>query len=168
MNSNLLFDFSVNRENNTISVKREFNAGLELVWKAWTTAELLDQWWGPKPWHVETKTMDFSEGGYWHYAMVGPQGEKHWSRADYLSITKEISYTAKDGFCDEDGVMNPAFPQNIWQSTFHPKDGKVEVDVLLTFDTLADLEQTVNMGFKEGFSIGLNQLDELLLILTNK
>ncbi|WP_312302176.1 hypothetical protein [Chryseobacterium sp.] len=52
MKSNLLFDFSVNKENNTIVVKREFNANLELVWQAWTTAELLDQWWAPKPYHV--------------------------------------------------------------------------------------------------------------------
>lgn len=49
MSPNLLFEFCVNKENNTITVKREFNAGLELIWKAWTTAELLDQWWGPKP-----------------------------------------------------------------------------------------------------------------------
>lgn len=35
MNSNLLVDFTVNKENNTIVVKREFNANLELVWKAW-------------------------------------------------------------------------------------------------------------------------------------
>jgi len=35
MNSNLLFDFSVNKENKTVHVVREFNAGLELVWKAW-------------------------------------------------------------------------------------------------------------------------------------
>jgi uncharacterized protein YndB with AHSA1/START domain len=54
MNTNLLFDFIVNKENNTIIIKREFDANLELVWQAWTTAELLDQWWGPKPWRAET------------------------------------------------------------------------------------------------------------------
>ena len=43
MNSNLLFDFTVNKENNTIQITREFNANIELVWQAWTTAELLDQ-----------------------------------------------------------------------------------------------------------------------------
>lgn len=49
MNTPLLFDFSVNKENKTIHVTREFAANRELVWKAWTTAELLDQWWAPKP-----------------------------------------------------------------------------------------------------------------------
>lgn len=168
MNSNLLFDFTVNRENNTIHVKREFNGTLDLVWKAWTTAELLDQWWGPKPWKAETKTMDFREGGFWLYAMVGPKGEKHWSKANYISIRKEKSFTAKDGFCDENGTMNPSFPQNLWENKFTAKGSKIKVDILFTFDTLADLEKTIEMNFKEGFTIGLQQLDELLLTLKNK
>jgi len=165
MNSNLLFDFSVNKENNTIHIQREFNADLELVWKAWTTAELLDQWWGPQPWRAETKTMDFLEGGFWLYAMVGPEGEKHWSKAHYISIIKEKSFTQKDGFCDENGIMDPECPQNLLENSFSQAGNKVLVDMLLTFDTLADLETTLEMGFKEGMTTDFNQLDELLLTL---
>lgn len=55
MNSNLLFDFSVNKENKTITVKREFAAGLELVWAAWTKPELLDLWWAPKPYQTNSE-----------------------------------------------------------------------------------------------------------------
>ncbi|HRE50377.1 MAG TPA: SRPBCC domain-containing protein [Flavitalea sp.] len=165
MNSNLLFDFIIDKENKTIRVKREFNADLELVWQAWTTAELLDQWWGPKPWKAETKTMDFREGGFWLYAMAGPEGEKHWSKASYISIVKQRSFTAKDGFCDENGTINPAFPQNLWESLFSETGKQVLVTVTLTFDHLKDLEQTIAMGFKEGFTMGLNQLEELLVTL---
>ncbi len=165
MNSNLLFDFIVDKENNTIHIKREFDANLELVWQAWTTAELLDQWWGPKPWRAETKTMDFREGGFWLYAMVSPEGEKHWSKADYITIVKEKSFTQKDGFCDEHGTMNPEFPQNLSENSFSQKGNRVQVDMLLTFDTLADLETTLAMGFKEGMTTDFNQLDELLLQL---
>lgn len=166
MNSNLLFDFSVNKENNTIRVKREFDAELELVWKAWTTAELLDRWTGPKPWRAETKTMDFREGGFWHYAMVSPEGEKLWIKANFISIAHEKSFTGKGGFCDENGTMNPAFPQNLRETNFNPKGNKTEVDLLITFDRLADLEKTLLMGFKEGSAVSLQQLDELLSTLT--
>ena len=165
MNRNLLFDFSVNKENNTIRVKREFDANLELVWKAWTTAELLDRWTGPKPWRAETKTMDFREGGFWHYAMVSPEGEKLWIKAVYISIVHEKSFTGKGGFCDENGTMNPAFPQNFRQVNFIAKESRVEVDMLITFEALADLEKTMLMGFKEGSTAGLQQLDELLSTL---
>jgi len=43
MKTNLQFAFTVNKENKTIHVAREFDANLDLVWKAWTTPELLDQ-----------------------------------------------------------------------------------------------------------------------------
>lgn len=161
----LPFHFTVNRENNTILVTREFNATLPLVWKAWTTAELLDQWWGPQPWRTETLHMDFREGGYWLYAMVGPKGERHWGRADYYTIVPEKSFTAKDGFSDEEGTMNPALPQNLWETRFSVTGSGVRVDVTFTFDKLDDLEQNIAMGFREGFTTGLNQLDALLSTL---
>ena len=168
MNTNLLFDFSINKENNTIRVQREFNAGLELVWKAWTTAELLNQWWGPKPCHIETKTMDFREGGYWHYAMIVPNTGTFWSRVNYITIVEERSFLSKDGFCDEHGEMDPAFSQNLWECTFEEVGDKTLVDILYTFDTLAGLEQTIAMNFKNGFTTGLQQLDGLLAKLSEK
>ncbi|MGK6351061.1 SRPBCC family protein [Parapedobacter sp. DT-150] len=163
MNPTLLFDFTVNKENNTIHITREFAANLALVWQAWTTPELLDQWWGPQPWRAETKTMDFREGGYWLYAMVSPEGEKHWAKTNFLSIVKEESFASKGGISDENGMLNPAFPQNLWENSFIPKDNKVQVDMLLTYDTLDDLEKELAMGFKEGMTIDFQQLDELLL-----
>jgi uncharacterized protein YndB with AHSA1/START domain len=62
MNSNLLFDFTINKKDNTVRVQREFMANLDLVWDAWTKPELLDQWWAPKPYQTKTKAMDFKEG----------------------------------------------------------------------------------------------------------
>lgn len=161
----LPFDFSVNRETKTIHVKRGFDAQLSTVWKAWTTAELLDLWWAPKPWRAETKSMDFSEGGFWLYAMVGPEGEKHWSRADYLTIKKEETFTYMDAFADEQGNVNTAFPQNNWTNEFAEKDGITQVDVTLRFEKLEDLEKLIEMGFKEGFTMGMQNLDELLKTL---
>jgi uncharacterized protein YndB with AHSA1/START domain len=66
---NLLFDFTVDKNTATIYVTREFAADLDLVWDAFTKAEILDQWMGPKPWRVKTKEMDFREGGRWLYTM---------------------------------------------------------------------------------------------------
>jgi|SRR5690554_1583597 len=165
MNSNLIFDFIVNKENKTIHITREFDADLELVWQAWTTSELLDQWWGPQPWRAETKTMDFREGGFWLYAMVSPKGEKHWAKTDFVSIVKEKSFSSKGGISDENGVLNSEFPQNLWENTFLQEDNKVRVDMLLIYDTLADLEMEIEMGFKEGMTVDFQQLDQLLSTL---
>jgi PhnB protein len=83
MNQTLLFDFSVDKKNKTVHVTREFAAQLNLVWDAWTKPELLDQWWAPKPYQTKTKSQTFKEGGYWLYALMGPEGDVHWCRADY-------------------------------------------------------------------------------------
>lgn len=162
MNSNLLFDFTINKDNNTIHITREFAAPIDLVWKAWTEDEILDQWWGPKPWRAETKKMDFREGGCWLYAMVSPEGEKHWSKGNFISIKKEKYFSSKGGFSDEEGNINPAFPQNLWENNFIPADNTVKVDILLTYDSLEDLEKEIEMGFKEGITTDFEQLDELL------
>lgn len=165
MKNKLVFDFIVNKEHKTIHISREFNAHLGLVWQAWTDPELLDRWWGPQPWRAETKTMDFREGGFWLYAMVGPEGEKHWSKTNFVSIMKEKYFSSKGGFSDENGVLNPAFPQNLWENTFIEDDNKVRVEMLLTYDTLDDLEKEIEMGFKEGMTVDFEQLDELLSTL---
>ena len=162
MTHNLAFDFSVNKENNTITVKREFAAALALVWDAFTKSEILDQWWAPKPWKARTKTMDFREGGHWHYAMVGPEGEEHWALANYRNIQLRNKFTGLDAFADADGNVNKALPQSTWEVTFADKGQVTLVEFHISYDDLAQLEATIQMGFKEGFTMALEGLDELL------
>lgn len=163
MKRNLAFDFSVDKENKSIHIKKEYAADHKLVWEAWTTKEWLDQWWGPKPWYVETKTLDFIPNGIWHYAMVGPEGEKHWSLAQFISIDAAQSFIQKSGFCDEGGIMNSELPQSIWEVTFTAADDQhTLVDCKINYDTLEDLERYLQMGFQEGITMCLKQLDDLL------
>lgn len=162
MNSNLFFDFSVNKENNTITINREFNAPVPLVWKAWTTPELLDQWWAPLPFRNRTKTLDLRVGGHWLYAMIGPENETHWARFDYESIDTGKSYSGADAFCDEEGNINTDFDRMHWNNVFSEADGRTRVDITVTVASWDTLEKIIQMGFKEGFTMGLDQLDALL------
>lgn len=162
MSPNLAFDFSVNKENKTITVKREFAAELSLVWDAYTKSEILDQWWAPKPWKARTKSMDFREGGYWQYAMVGPNGEEHWALAKYETIQFQKKFTGLDAFADADGNINKDMPQSKWEVTFTGKGNVTLVESLISYDDLAQLEATIEMGFKEGLTMAMEGLDELL------
>ena len=168
MNHNLAFDFSVDKENKKITIKREFAAELPLVWDAYTKSEILDQWWAPKPWRAKTKTMDFRDGGHWLYAMVGPKGEEHWSRADFKKVDPQKSYTGVDAFTDSEGNINKEMPQSNWVVTFINKGEKTLVDYTITYDDLKQLEATLEMGFKEGMTIAMEGLDELLSSLKKK
>lgn len=155
-------DFSVDKENKKISVKREFAAPLSKVWAAFTESEILDQWWAPKPWQAQTKYMDFRVGGYWIYAMIGPDGTKQWSRADYTAITPLKSYTGKDAFCDENGNVDHTFPVSFWTNDFRETSDATMVSIEIKYDQIADLEKYIEMGFKEGLTAAMENLDELL------
>lgn len=162
MKSSLLMDFSVEKENSTVKVKREFAAPVEKVWAAWTQSELLDQWWAPKPWKARTKSMDFSVGGFWLYAMVGPDGSEQFARADYKSINPMKNFKWLDAFCDQEGIVNTEFPRSKWSVSFTGSGDSTFVDVEIKHEKLADLEMIIEMGFKEGFTAALENLDELL------
>ena len=162
MDNNLTMDFSVDDENHTITVKREFAALLPLVWKAFTTSEILDKWWAPHPYKCETKSMFFEDGGQWHYAMVGPDGEKHWSFASFQSIKNEQEYTATDGFSDENGVVDKSKPQSKWHVQFSTLEKNTLVDMKIIFTDASQLESTLALGFKDGFTMGLGNLDVYL------
>lgn len=169
MKSNLLFDFTVNKENNTIHIKREFDANLPLVWKAWTTPEILDQWWAPKPYRNQTKTLDFKEGGIWHYAMISPENKMHWNRFDYENIEVQKMFTGWDGFCDEQGnFIETEFSKIHWENSFKDSPKSTIVHITLTLVSLTALEKIIEMGFKDGFTLGLNQLDNLLVTIKTK
>ena len=148
--------------NKKITVVRYFDAPVEKVWKAWTEKEILDQWWAPKPWKSESKTMDFREGGSWLYAMVGPEGERHWAKMDYKKINKPNSITLEDYFSDENGKRNTEMPSMHWICEFKQEDSGTKVTVSITADKVSDLEKIIEMGFEEGFTSALGNLDSLL------
>jgi uncharacterized protein YndB with AHSA1/START domain len=145
-----------------LNITREFSAPVEKVWKAWTEAEQLDKWWAPKPWKAITKSMDFKVGGFWLYCMAGPNGEKAWCRVDFTAINEGQSFEATATFSDEDGNIDKNFPPMHWHNEFMPTMSGSKVEIELSFNSEAGLEQIVKMGFKEGFSMGLGNLDELL------
>lgn len=165
MTINLQFDFLVDRQTNTITVKREFAAKRQLVWDCYTRSELLDRWFAPKPLTTKTKSMDFREGGHWHYAMIMPDGTEYWSRQDYVSIQPIEHYSAKDGFTDETGELNPDLPQSDLDVTFKELADHSLVETVVTYASLNDLEKVIEMGIQEGLTSTLERLDELLLTL---
>jgi len=148
--------------NKTLHVVREFKGTVERVWAAWTQAELLDQWWAPRPWKTVTQSMDFKPGGKWMYYMLGPEGERHYCRVDFGEIVPGTSFRAASNFCDESGNITEGMPTMYWHNVFSATGAGSKVDVNLSFDDEASLEQILQMGFEGGFKMGLNNLDELL------
>jgi uncharacterized protein YndB with AHSA1/START domain len=161
---NLLFDFKVDKAAKTIYITREFAADLDLVWDAFTKADILDQWQAPKPYKARTKEMNFQEGGRWLYAMVSPDNVYHYSMVEFIEIRPKSSFSTRNTFADENG--NPktnAF--SLVKNSFTPGTEKTTVNIEKKFDDLAVLEMMASGGFIEGTAAAFNNLDEFLLTL---
>lgn len=159
--NNLLFDFIVDKSNKTVHITREFDAKLSLVWDAFTKVKLLDQWWAPKPYVSKTVKMDFKEGGRRFYAMVSPEGvELGWHIQDYTSISPKTNFKFFSVFADKD--ENPNLPGSNWDLSFSEHSGTTKVNITIHNDSLERMEKMIEMGFKEGFTATLNELETLV------
>lgn len=146
----------------SMAIERSFEAPVKNVWEAWTKKELLEKWWAPAPWKAVTKTFDFRKGGKWLYAMTGPKGERMWNLEEYLEVDQEKSFEARDFFCDEDGIPSAEMPATHWRVEFDGVGGQTRVTLHMTCESPKDLQELTDMGFKEGFSQALEQLEALL------
>lgn len=164
MNTNSLFDFTVNTTTKTVLITMEFAANLSLVWDAFTKQELLDQWYAPKPWVSKTKFMDFRVGGRRFYAMVSPEGQERWSVQTYTSISPKTNFKMLNAFADKD--ENPELPGSDWDLNFSEQNGKTKVHISIYNESLERMESMIAMGFKEGFTATLGNLTSLLATLS--
>ena len=164
MKNDLLFDFAVDKTTKTVFITREFDAGLSLVWDAFTKQEILDQWVAPKPWVSKTKFMDFKVGGRRFYAMVSPEGQERWAIQKYTSISPKTNFKYLNAFADKD--ENPELPGSDWDLNFSEQNGKTKVRITIYNESLARLEKMIEMGFKEGYAISMKNLEEILATLS--
>ena len=163
---NLVFDFTVDKPSKTVTIVKEFAAELSLVWDAYTKQEILDQWWAPKPWESKTKMMNFEVGGRRFYAMVSPEGLEHWAIQKYTSISPKTNFKLYNSFADKD--ENPQLPGSEWDLNFTDLNENTKVVITIYNESLERMEQMIEMGFKEGFTMTLKSLEELLATLSQK
>ncbi len=165
MNTPPLFDFTVDKAAKTIFIKREFDAPLDLVWDAFTKAELLDQWNAPAPYTARTKYMNFEVGGKRFYAMISPEGEEKWALQQFTSITPKTNFKMFNVFADKD--ENPEPTGSDWDYNFSEQNGVTTVNISIYNESFERMERLLE-GFRLGFTATLTNLETLLATLSKK
>jgi uncharacterized protein YndB with AHSA1/START domain len=160
MKNKLLSDFTLDKATKTVIIIREFDVELALVWDAFTKPEILDQWVAPKPWTSKTKYMNFEVGGRRFYAMVSPEGQERWSVQEYISITPKTNFKMYNTFADEN--ENQELYGSEWDYTFSEQNGNTKVRITIYNESLERMEKMIEMGFKEGFMMSVDNLERLL------
>lgn len=160
-------EFIVDKQAKTVYITKEFAAELSLVWDAYTKAELLDQWWAPKPMLSRTKVLDFEVGGRRFYAMVGPDGNERWVVQKYTSITPKTNFKFFNAFSDAD--ENLQLPGSDWNFDFSEHDGQTKVSISIYNESLERMERIIaDGGFRQGTEMQFENLEELLAKLSKQ
>jgi uncharacterized protein YndB with AHSA1/START domain len=159
---NNTIQFQKKPESLEMVITHSYKAALETIWYAFTEPEILEKWWAPLPYKAIVVSNNFNPGGKLHYFMLSPDGEKHYCVAEFISIDPLKSYEVLDAFCDEKAVINTGFPRMNWKNEFSYSNGITNVTNTIRFNQAEDMTKILEMGFEEGYTMGLNQLFELL------
>ena len=95
-------------------ITRVVNAPRELVWKAFTEAERLAQWWGPAGYTMLVHALDFRPGGLFHYSQRSPDGQLLWGRFVFREIQAPERMSFVSSFADEAGNITRAPFSSTW------------------------------------------------------
>jgi len=135
-------------------ISRVIDAPRDRVWAAWTEAERLKKWWGPKDFKVKQLKLDLRPAGTMHYRLEMPDGKEMWGKFVYREIKQPERLVWINSFSDKDGgttvhPMSPTWPREMHTTvTFKDLGGKTEVTVTwLPVDGSTDLERKT---FDEG------------------
>ncbi|MFC6279684.1 MULTISPECIES: SRPBCC family protein [Polaromonas] len=139
---------------------RLIDAPREKVFKAWTTPELLVQWFTPKPWQTVRAEVDVRPGGASLVVMRGPDGTEFPNRGVYLEVVPNKRLVFTDAFTEAWKPSEKPFMTGVL--TFEDEGGKTRYTARVLHWTVADREAHEKMGFHEGWGKATDQLAELI------
>lgn len=154
-------EMNVETKERELIVTREFDAPRELVFKAYSSCEHLKNWWGTHSWPIDECSIEFKEGGTWHYCLRGPNdGDESWGKSIFQEINEPELIVYKDFFSDKDGNINKEIPGMLITIELHKQGNKTKMVSNTLFDSPEVLQQTVEMGVVEGFGETWDRLEE--------
>lgn len=155
-------------EGKELILERVFNAPRELVFQAFSQAEHLKHWWGPRGWTVTVCTVDFRPGGVWHYCMKcvdEKQGDffgfESWGKAVYQEIEDGEKIVYVDYFSDAEG-NEAGLPSARVTMTFVDHEGKTKLISRAEYESAEALKTVMEMGMEQGITETWDRLDEHL------
>jgi len=143
-----------------ILIVREFDAPKRLVWKAFTTPELVRRWWHAKRGEMTACEIDLRVGGAWRYAMVTPDGVEVAFHGEYLEVvpdervvTREIYEGLPEGVSEADGAT-------VNSAVFTERARRTTLTILIQAANKTSRDAIVESGMEDGLQDALDLLEE--------
>ncbi|HWW19951.1 MAG TPA: SRPBCC domain-containing protein [Steroidobacteraceae bacterium] len=146
---------------NELVVARTFAATRELVFRAWSRAEHVKQWFSPEPYSVPEAEIELRVGGAFNVCMQSPQGQRHWSRGKFVEIVPNSRLVIDMHAVGDDN--QPLFRAYTVVNFVDLPGGATRIEVTQTY-TLIDASMAAAMigGAKLGWSQTLDKLEQEL------
>jgi uncharacterized protein YndB with AHSA1/START domain len=143
-----------------LSLTRLIDAPPSAVYRCWTEAELLKQWFAPKPYTTPKAELDVRPGGANLIVMASPEGQEMPNQGQYLEVAPNRKLVFTDAYVGDWKVSGNA-PFMTVTLTFADEDGKTRYTARVQHWTEEAKKQHEQMGFETGWGICADQLAAL-------
>jgi uncharacterized protein YndB with AHSA1/START domain len=145
-----------------ILITREFDAPRHLVYKAWTTPELVRRWWSGHRGEMTVAEIDLRVGGRWRYVMVANGGFEVAFHGEYREIVPDQRIVNTQvyelpGAADAEGALNTV--------TFTEVDGRTTLTLLVQVPTRELRDEILSSGMEVGMQEQMELLEQLAISL---
>jgi uncharacterized protein YndB with AHSA1/START domain len=145
-----------------ILITREFDAPRRLVYKAWTTPELIKRWWGGDRGVVTLAEVDLRVGGMWRYVMTAHGEFEVAFHGEYREIVPNELIVSTEVF---EGVPDAEAGAVVSTATFAEKDGRTTLTVLAQHANREIRDMVINSGMEGGMQESMDHLEQVAISL---
>ena len=138
-----------------ILITREFEASRHLVYRAYTTPELIKRWWSGDRGEVISAEVDLRPGGTWRYVMVANAGFEVAFHGEYQEIVPDERIVTTEVF---EGMPDAAA---LTTTTFTETDGRTTLTTLVQHSSQEHRDAHINSGMEGGMQEAMNYLEQV-------
>jgi uncharacterized protein YndB with AHSA1/START domain len=138
-----------------ILIKREFDAPKHLVYKAYTTPDLIKRWWSGNRGKVTSAEVDLRVGGKWRYVMIANAGFEVAFHGEYREIVPNERLVSTEVF---EGMPEGEALDTV---TFAETSGRTTLTMLMELPTRQERDMVINSGMEGGMQEAMDHLEEV-------
>jgi len=146
---------------NQILITREFNAPKHLVWKAYTTPELVKRWWAGDNGTVTSAEIDLRVGGGWRYVMDAG-GHEVAFHGEYREIEAPDRLVNTEAY---EGIPDPEEHAGLVTVTLTERDGRTWMEMLCEYRDRSDRDAVIESGMEGGMQTSMDALEKVAVSL---
>jgi uncharacterized protein YndB with AHSA1/START domain len=148
-----------------ILITRAFDAPKQLVYKAFTTPELVKRWWHANRGEMTTCEIDLRVGGHWRYVMIADNGSEVGFHGEYREIVPNERIVSTDIYEGLPEGVSEEEAATVNTATFTEADGHTTLTILVQATSKLSRDAIIDSGMEAGLQDAMNLLEQVALAL---